>query len=93
LLSLGAARERSAAKWRAPNEAGARLGVSLELCEKAEGGGKRATEKTSKKTRRKRNRRMEIRQIFDRQRYRAQDRVHILDLVIRTAEPLPGSWR
>jgi hypothetical protein len=93
LLSLGTARERSAVKWHAPNKAGARLLVSFGVHEKAEGGGKRATEKkTSKKTGRKRNRRMGIRQ-FDRQRHRAQDRVHVLDLVIRTAEPPPGSWR
>jgi hypothetical protein len=90
LFSLGAARERSTAEWHAPNKAGARLLVSFGLHEKAEGGGKRATEKTSKKTGRKSNGRMGIRQIFDRQRHRAQDRVHVLDLVIRTAEPPPG---
>jgi hypothetical protein len=44
LLALWAARENGAAKWRALDKASARVGLN----EKAEGGGKRATGKTSR---------------------------------------------
>jgi hypothetical protein len=44
LVALWAARENGAAKYRALDEASARVGLN----EKAEGGGKQATEKTSR---------------------------------------------
>jgi hypothetical protein len=58
------------------------------LNEKAEGGGKRATEKTCRTCGR-----IEILGVFDRQRYRACDRVHVLDLVSdrKTAIRLVGA--
>jgi hypothetical protein len=88
LVALCAARENGAAKWRALDKASARDGLN----EKAEGGGKQATEKTSRT-----GERIEIREIFDRLRYRAQDRVevrvHVLDLVSdrKTAIRLVGA--
>jgi len=84
LLSLWAARGNGAAKSRARNKTGARDG----LHEKAEGDGKKTAEKTSGMIGR-----IRIREVFDRQRHRAHDRVHVLDLAFRTAEPPSGSWR
>jgi len=88
LVSLWAARKHRAAKWRAQSRTSARVG----LAEKAEGGGDEATGKASVM-----RRRIEFRGVLDRLRYRAQDRVevrvHVLDLVFRTAKPPSGSWR
>ncbi|MGH6800939.1 MAG: hypothetical protein ACRECZ_05930 [Methylocella sp.] len=60
--------------------------------EKAEGGGKQATGKTSRT-----GGRMKTREVFDRLRYRAQDRVkdrvHVLDLDFGSQNRDPACWR